>query len=271
MLNTPRTWQPAASTWPRNTASMRQRSTPMLLVLALAAPAHAFGSADASSNATSAVVATGRRLDVIDWPWKRGKGGGRRQRGGAGGSLNLTRANPDERTCYMLPPNEPVKRSGQIGDGTAFGDALQAIAMKPDVRRVLEIGTWYGGGSTVNLGRGIRDSWRKTLANSLSLSQGSDNCEEHPKDGGIERCCYSLVMTLEVFEPAWEHARRYLRDLPVHCIRGSTVRADEMLQARTRALACAMPRGESADSLPPAPTALLLTTPVLLRRAVARR
>ena len=38
------------------------------------------------------------------------------------------------------------------------------------------------------------------------------------------------VVTVEVFEPAWEHARRYLRDLPVWCVRGSTVAAEEMLQ-----------------------------------------
>ena len=36
-------------------------------------------------------------------------------------------------------------------------------------------------------------------------------------------------MTVEVFEPAWLHARRYLHDLPVWCVRGSTVTPDEML------------------------------------------
>ena len=46
---------------------------------------------------------------------------------------------------------------------------------------------------------------------------------------GNERCCRDLVVTVEVFEPAWLHARRYLHDLPVWCVRGSTVTPDEML------------------------------------------
>ena len=85
------------------------------------------------------------------------------------------------------------------------------------------------------LGKGIRDSAAATLAKSLGASAAPDNCVVE----GSERCCHSLVVTVEVFEPAWEHARRYLRDLPVHCIRGSTVRADEMLQVGRRALAIA--------------------------------
>ena len=31
-------------------------------------------------------------------------------------------------------------------------------------------------------------------------------------------------------EQAWAYARRFLRDLPIWCVLGSTVRVDEMLQ-----------------------------------------
>ena len=41
-------------------------------------------------------------------------------------------------------------------------------------------------------------------------------------------CVVMQVVTVEVFEPAWEHARRYLRNLPVWCVRGSTVAGAQM-------------------------------------------
>lgn len=167
----------------------------------------------------------------------RGRGGGR---GGGGGGdepmpnvpLPATQAPPNERMCYPLPPNEPRAKQGQVLEGTSFGAALSAIASLPDVKRALELGTWYGGGSTVNLARGVRDSARATLANSLGASAPADNCIERPSatTGEMERCCHSIVVTVEVFEPAWQHARRYLRDWPVWCVRGSTVAAEEMLQ-----------------------------------------
>lgn len=132
--------------------------------------------------------------------------------------------------CYPLPPKEVRQKQGQVLEGTSFGAALSAIASLPEVKRVLELGTWYGGGSTVNLARGVRDTARATLARALGASAPAENCVERPTtDGGAERCCHSMVVTVEVFEPAWEHARRYLRDWPVWCVRGSTVAAEEML------------------------------------------
>lgn len=139
-------------------------------------------------------------------------------------------ATPTDRVCYPLAPNERRKKQGQVVEGTSFGVALSAIAALPTVKRVLELGTWYGGGSTVNLARGIRESAVSTNARSLGASAPPDNCIESPSAAGItQRCCHSLVVTVEVFEPAWEHARRYLRDWPVWCVRGSTVAAEEML------------------------------------------
>ena len=161
----------------------------------------------------------------------RGKGKGRGSGRGSvvetGPALPTSQTPPNERICYPLPPNEPRQKQGQVLEGTSFGAALGAIAALPEVRRVLELGTWYGGGSTVNLARGVRDSARQTLARSLGDSAPSDNCIEK---GDGQRCCHSMVVTVEVFEPAWEHARRYLREWPVWCVRGSTVAAEEMLQ-----------------------------------------
>jgi hypothetical protein len=153
-------------------------------------------------------------------------------------SLPSSQTPPGERVCYPLAPNEPRQKQGQVVEGTSFGAALSAIASLPDVRRVLELGTWYGGGSTVNLARGIRDSAVATIAHSLGASAPAGNCVERAAAGGTERCCHSLVVTVEVFEPAWEHARRYLRDWPVWCVRGSTVAADEMLQVAKTPRSC---------------------------------
>ncbi|KAL1527526.1 hypothetical protein AB1Y20_008916 [Prymnesium parvum] len=191
----------------------------MLLLAAAPAALNATAAAPtAAPNATSA-----RRLEAVEWPLRRA--GGRRHAPPSPSPL-VERLPSSERYCYPLPPNEPVARSGQIGDGTAFGTALHALASRPEVLRALELGTWYGGGSSVSLSRGLSLSWKASLARSLALSGDTENCEER----GGERCCHSLLVTLEVYEPAWQHARRFLRDLPVHCILGSTVHAEEMLQ-----------------------------------------
>ena len=184
-----------------------------------------------------------------------GKGSGRAASAAAAESYPLpVNASPTERVCYPLAPQERRKKQGQVVEGTSFGAALSAIAALPGVKRVLELGTWYGGGSTVNLARGIRDSAVATIAQSLGATAAPNNCiEQAGQVGGTDRCCHSLVVTVEVFEPAWEHARRYLRDWPVWCVRGSTVAADEMLQVRrAKAALCgrwpALPRLGLPDS-----------------------
>ena len=120
-----------------------------------------------------------------------------------------------DRVCFPAVRHGGLRpeRVGQIVDGTSFAAALTALARSREVRRVLELGTWYGGGSTQSLARG------------LMSAAPADNCVAK----GNERCCRDLVVTVEVFEPAWLHARRYLHDLPVWCVRGSTVTPDEML------------------------------------------
>ena len=82
-----------------------------------------------------------------------------------------TRVAPNERVCFPTPPEGKESKQGQVLEGTSFGAALSATRPLPwPVKRVLELGTWYGGGSTVNLGQGIRDSARTTLAKSLGSS-----------------------------------------------------------------------------------------------------
>jgi hypothetical protein len=201
----------------------------------------------ASPNATSAAAAELERLPygvprrrIAEFRgrdrgslFSKGRGHGRgtakRSLLDLGPAFPAGRAPANERVCYPLPPADARAKQGQVLEGTSFGVALSAIASRVDVVRVLELGTWYGGGSTVNLGRGVRESARATLAASLGASAPADNCIDKSYS---ERCCHSLVVTVEVFEPAWEHARRYLRDLPVWCVQGSTVAAEEMLQSR---------------------------------------
>jgi hypothetical protein len=122
-----------------------------------------------------------------------------------------------DRVCFPIVRHQGLRpeRFGQIVDGTSFAAALTALAQMREVRRVLELGTWYGGGSTQNLARGI------------DRTVSADNCVTR----GMERCCRDLVITVEVFEPAWAYARRYLHDLPVWCVRGSIVTPEEMLSA----------------------------------------
>ena len=175
------------------------------------------------------ILTAGRRSLLFAKGRGRGKGQGSGKGRGAHRAADdgpLPASGPNERICYPTPPDETRPKQGQVVEGTSFGATLGAIASLPEVKRVLELGTWYGGGSTVNLGKGIRDSTAKTLATSLGASAPADNCIVN----GADTCCHSLVVTVEVFEPAWEHARRYLRDLPVWCVRGSTVAAEEMLK-----------------------------------------
>ena len=120
----------------------------------------------------------------------RGRGTVKRSLLNTGLALPVGRAPANERVCYPLPPADARAKQGQVLEGTSFGAALSAIASRVDVVRVLELGTWYGGGSTVNLGRGVRESARATLAASLGASAPADNCIDKSYS---ERCCHSLV------------------------------------------------------------------------------
>ena len=106
-----------------------------------------------------------------------------------------------ERTCFAVPPARHATAQGQVTNGTSFGIALREIASRPDVLRILEIGTWYGGGSTLNLGRAIRDTAQATLTHAMGENAPARNCVEHGSGAARERCCHSLVFTLEVHEP----------------------------------------------------------------------
>jgi galactoside 2-L-fucosyltransferase 1/2 len=80
-----------------------------------------------------------------------------------------------------------------------FGRELNRLARMPDVRFVLEIGTWYGGGSSWCIAQGLRQS--------ISDPEKPDK----------------WLVTLEMFEPAWEYASQTLHRLPVTCMKGGTV------------------------------------------------
>lgn len=130
---------------------------------------------------------------------------------------------PEPPLCFPVPAvQRQVKRYGQIGAGTSFGTALHNLASQPGIDRVLEIGTFFGGGSTPDLASSIRDK----------PQDFSPNCvrRQAPDGGGLHKCCHSVVVTMEVFSPAWKHASQYLRGMPVWCVHGTTVTAEEMLQ-----------------------------------------
>ena len=100
----------------------------------------------------------------------------------------------------------PVELKGQVTLQTTFGRELNRLAQLPSVHLVLEIGTWYGGGSSWCIAQGLRSSIR---------------------DGGAPD---KWLMTLELFEPAWEYASKTLARLPVTCMRGGTVGVEGYLK-----------------------------------------
>ena len=93
----------------------------------------------------------------------------------------------------------PVELRGQVTMQTMFGQELYRLVQLPDVHLALEIGTWYGGGSSWCIAQGLRSS--------ISDSVAPDK----------------WLITLELFEPAWEYAAKTLERLPVTCMRGGTV------------------------------------------------
>lgn len=113
--------------------------------------------------------------------------------------------------CFPHTSGTIPERRGQITYTTTFGIALAQFASKSDVNHILEIGTWYGGGST--------DVMAKTL-NKKDTCLSSDT----------HHCCSAYIVTFEVYEPAWEYAARYLQNDPVWLILGTTVGVEDMLK-----------------------------------------
>jgi hypothetical protein len=83
--------------------------------------------------------------------------------------------------CYNgeeRPPNS----DGQVHMGTTFGIALNNLAKRKDVELIFELGTWFGGGSTKCIADGLKE-------------KGSGE-----------------LYTLEIYEPAWQYARKTYSD-----------------------------------------------------------
>ena len=61
------------------------------------------------------------------------------------------------RTCFKYDSSGPIpERKGQITSDTTFGAALRAISRRSDVKRIIETGTWFGGGSTYEFAEGLK-------------------------------------------------------------------------------------------------------------------
>jgi len=99
-------------------------------------------------------------------------------------------------------PTPPVKLQGQVTPATTFGAALQRLARSDDVHLMLEIGTWYGGGSSWCIGQAMRDS--------MTDAARPDK----------------WLFTLELFDPAFQYAAKTLARPPVTCFRAGTVGRD---------------------------------------------
>lgn len=61
------------------------------------------------------------------------------------------------------PPTPDVEVKGQVTPQTPFGIALTNLAMNEQVELILEIGTWYGGGSTLTMAQALMRRGRGKL------------------------------------------------------------------------------------------------------------
>ena len=128
-------------------------------------------------------------------------------------SSKICEACPSCQTCpiYSACENDlpPDLSKGQITMDTGFGKKLFELAKQNDVKMFLELGTWYGAGSSLCIAKGMENP---TFKNN------------------------KILYTIEIYEPAWLHARKVLRKYPVRCILGGTVpisgylRPEEMTQ-----------------------------------------
>ena len=91
-----------------------------------------------------------------------------------------------------------VELKGQVTMSTSFGRELNRLAQLPEVRLVLEIGTWYGGGSSWCIAQGLGEG--------------------------------KWLITMEMFEEAWRYASETLRNMPVTCMRAGTVGVEHYLK-----------------------------------------
>ncbi|KAG2386505.1 hypothetical protein C9374_002249 [Naegleria lovaniensis] len=103
--------------------------------------------------------------------------------------------------CYSLTEKPPIGSDGQVTMDTTFGKALYRLSKQNDVRIVLEIGTWFGGGSTQCIARGLQESGRD-----------------------------KLLYTIELYEPAWQYARKTYAHMPIRFILGGTVPTEMYLK-----------------------------------------
>ena len=130
-----------------------------------------------------------------------------------------------ERTCFPHAIKEDFEgytaavpfESGQITVDDSFGQALMALASRGDVHHVLEIGTWYGGGST----RLFADSFSE-----LQTAWPKGDCISN----ATHHCCHAFISSFELYTPAYEYARRSLHTSPVWFIHGSAVGVEGMLR-----------------------------------------
>ena len=90
--------------------------------------------------------------------------------------------------------SSPVDLKGQVTMQTSFGKELNRVARQSDVHLVLEIGTWFGGGSSWCIAQGL-----KTSGNGKWL------------------------ITMELIDEAWDYASKTLQRLPVTCMKAGTV------------------------------------------------
>jgi hypothetical protein len=108
------------------------------------------------------------------------------------------------RRMPLLPTTDADDRSstvelrGQVTMSTSFGRELHRLAQLPEVRLVLEIGTWYGGGSSWCIAQGLTEG--------------------------------KWLITMEMFEEAWRYASETLRNMPVTCMRAGTVGVEHYLK-----------------------------------------
>jgi len=100
--------------------------------------------------------------------------------------------------AHAIDSGSTVELKGQVTMATSFGQELNRLAKQPNVRLVLEIGTWYGGGSSWCIAQGLAPG--------------------------------KWLITMEMFEEAWKYASETLRHMPVTCMHAGTVGVESYLK-----------------------------------------
>lgn len=93
---------------------------------------------------------------------------------------------------------------GQINRGTEFGELLYQIVIQPDIKTIVEIGTWNGCGTTKCIIDGIKDSHEnKVFLTFESNREKYNEAINHNKNNITENIKFIFGRLTDVYDLTW--------------------------------------------------------------------